>query len=42
MKRGGAFRLVGFILGVVGTVLSVSALVFSLVGMLTARRVSRR
>lgn len=38
MKRGGAFRLVGMILGIVGTVISVTALVFSIVGMLLAKR----
>lgn len=38
MKRGGAFRLVGMILGIVGTVVSVTALVFSIVGMLLAKR----
>lgn len=38
MRRGGAFRLVGLILGIVGTVVSVTALVFSIVGMLLAKR----
>ena len=38
MRRGGAFRLVGMILGIVGTVVSVTALVFSIVGMLLAKR----
>ena len=38
MRRGGAFRLVGMILGIVGTVISVTALVFSIVGMLLAKR----
>ena len=38
MKRGGAFRLVGMILGIVGTVVSVTALAFSIVGMVLARR----
>ncbi len=38
MKKGGAFRLVGFILGVVGTVMSVTAIVFSCIGLLIARK----
>ncbi len=38
MRRGGAFRLVGLILGIVGTVISVTALVFSIVGMLLGKK----
>ena len=34
MKRGSAFRIVGFVLGIVGTVVSVTAIVFSVVGLL--------
>ena len=33
MKRGSAFRIVGFVLGIVGTVVSVTAIVFSVVGL---------
>lgn len=36
--KGFAFRLVGLILGIVGTVVSVTAIVFSAVGLLQARR----
>lgn len=42
MKKGGAFRLVGFILGVIGTVISITAIVFSGIGLLTAKRASHR
>lgn len=38
MRRGGAFRIVGLILGIVGTVISVTALVFSIVGMLLGKK----
>lgn len=38
MKRGGAFRIVGLVLGIVGTVVSVTAIVFSAVGMLLAKK----
>lgn len=38
MRRGGAFRIVGFVLGIVGTVISVTAVVFSVVGMLLAKK----
>ena len=34
MKRGSAFRIVGFVLGIVGTVVSVTAIVFSVVGLI--------
>lgn len=36
--KGFAFRLVGLILGIVGAVVSVTAIVFSTVGLLQARR----
>ena len=36
MKRGSAFRIVGFVLG--GTVVSVTAIVFSVVGLLLAKK----
>lgn len=35
--RGGAFRLTGLILGIVGTVVSVNAIVFSAIGLRQAR-----
>jgi uncharacterized membrane protein len=38
MRKGGAFRIVGLILGIVGTVISVTALVFSIVGMLLGKK----
>lgn len=38
MRRGGAFRIVGLVLGIVGTVISVTALVFSIVGMLLGKK----
>ena len=38
MKRGSAFRIVGFVLGIVGTVVSVTAIVFSVVGLLLAKK----
>ena len=38
MRRGGAFRLTGFILGVVGAIVSVAAIVFSTVGLLLAKK----
>ena len=37
MKRGSAFRIVGFVLGIVGTVVSVTAIV-SVVGLLLAKK----
>ncbi|MEG0769514.1 MAG: hypothetical protein RRZ93_04695 [Ruthenibacterium sp.] len=37
MRKGGAFRLVGLILGIVSMAVSVTALVFSIVGMLMGR-----
>ena len=37
MKRGSAFRIVGFVLGIV-TVVSVTAIVFSVVGLLLAKK----
>lgn len=41
MTKGGAFRLVGMILGIVGTVTSITAIVFSGMGMMLSRRVVR-
>ena len=38
MKRGSAFRIVGFVLGIVGTVVFVTAIVFSVVGLLLAKK----
>lgn len=38
MRRGGAFRIVGLVLGIVGTVISVTGIVFSAVGMLLAKK----
>ena len=40
MKRakGGAFRLVGLILGIVGVVVSATGIVFSAIGMAQAKR----
>ena len=38
MKRGSAFRIVGFVLGIVGTVVSVTAIVFSVVGLLLGKK----
>ncbi|MFR9160447.1 MAG: hypothetical protein ACLVJ8_08700 [Ruthenibacterium lactatiformans] len=37
-ERGSAFRIVGFVLGIVGTVVSVTAIVFSVVGLLLAKK----
>ncbi len=38
MRKGGAFRLTGLILGIVGTMVSVTAIVFSAVGLLLGRK----
>ena len=38
MKRGSAYRIVGFVLGIVGTVVSVTAIVISVVGLLLAKK----
>lgn len=38
MKHGGAFRLTGLILGIVSAVASVTAIVFSVVGLMLAKR----
>lgn len=39
MRKGGAFRLVGLILGIVGTVVSITALVFSIMGLVLSKHV---
>lgn len=39
MRKGGAFRLVGLILGIVGTVVSVTALVFSIMGLVLSKHI---
>lgn len=39
MRKGGAFRLVGLILGITGTIISVTALVFSVMGLVLAKHV---
>lgn len=38
MKHGGAFRLAGLILGIVSAVVSVTSIVFSVVGLMLAKR----
>ncbi len=38
MRRGGAFRIAGMVLGIVGSVISITAIVFSAVGLLLAKR----
>lgn len=38
MRKGSAFRLVGFVLGTIGTVVSITAIVFSVVGLLLAKK----
>ncbi|WP_367925161.1 hypothetical protein [uncultured Ruthenibacterium sp.] len=38
MRHGGAFRLTGLILGIVSAVVSVTAIVFSIVGLLLSKR----
>lgn len=35
--KGSAFRLTGFILGIVGTAVSITAIVFSLIGLLVGK-----
>lgn len=42
MRKGTAFSLVGFILGAVGAVVSVTAIVFSAVGVVLNKKFSRR
>lgn len=42
MKKGGAFGLVGFILGAVGTVVSVTAIVFSALSLVFLKRGASR
>ncbi|MFR1785009.1 MAG: hypothetical protein ACLSWY_02865 [Ruthenibacterium lactatiformans] len=37
-EKSSAFRIVGFVLGIVGTVVSVTAIVFSVVGLLLAKK----
>jgi 5,10-methenyltetrahydromethanopterin hydrogenase len=39
--RGFAFRLTGLILGIIGTVVSVTAIVFSTIGLVKAAHCSR-
>lgn len=39
MRKGGAFRLVGLILGIAGMAISVTALVFSIVGIVMGRHI---
>lgn len=41
MTRGGAFRLVGLILGIAGTVISITAIVFSATGLALSKRLVR-
>lgn len=41
MRKGTAFSLVGFILGAVGAVVSVTAIVFSAVGVVLNKKFSR-
>ena len=41
MRRGTAFSLVGFILGAVGAVMSITAIVFSAVGVVLNKKFSR-
>ncbi len=41
MTRGGAFRLVGLILGITGTVISMTAIVFSATGLALSKRLVR-
>ena len=41
MTKGGAFRLVGMILGIVGTVTPITAIVSSGMGMMMSRRIVR-
>ena len=41
MRKGRAFGLVGFILGAVGTVVSVTAVVFSALGLVLSKRSAR-
>ena len=38
MRKGSAFRLVGFVLGIIGAVVSITAIVFSVVGLLLAKK----
>lgn len=38
MRQGGAFRLVGLILSIVGATVSITALVFSILGLVRGRR----
>ncbi|MEG0910605.1 MAG: hypothetical protein RSC73_05435 [Ruthenibacterium sp.] len=38
MRKGGAFRLTGLILGIIGAVVSVTAVVFSAVGILVGKK----
>ena len=38
MRHGGAFRLTGLFLGIVSAVVSVTAIVFSVVGLLLSKR----
>ncbi len=41
MRKGTAFSLVGFILGAVGAVVSITAIVFSAVGVVLSKQFSR-
>ncbi len=38
MRKGGAFRLTGLILGIVGSMVSICAIVFSAVGLLMGKK----
>lgn len=38
MRKGGAFRLVGLILGIVGTAISITSIVFAAIGLIMGRR----
>ena len=38
MRKGHAFRLVGLILGIVGTAISITAIVFSSMGLVMGKR----
>lgn len=42
MRRGGAFRLVGLILGITGAVVSVTAIVFSILGLMLSKKPIQR
>ncbi len=37
MKKGGAFRLVGLILGITSCIISITAIVFSIVGLIMGK-----